>query len=83
MKTPSNLQNLSRPIQKMPGFVEGALIKRQLVEQYSLRPAYQRNDYLSWINRAVREATKQKRLNQMLHELEDGDVYMGMKWNSK
>ena len=31
--------------------------------------------------RAQQEATKQKRLNQMLDELERGGVYMNMKWN--
>ncbi|HSH04861.1 MAG TPA: YdeI/OmpD-associated family protein, partial [Anaerolineae bacterium] len=38
----------------------------------------QQNDYLGWINRAKRPATKQKRLNQMLDELEQGGVYMKM-----
>ena len=41
----------------------------------------QRNDYLMWINNAKREATKQKRLDQMLDELERGGVYMRMEWN--
>jgi hypothetical protein len=38
-------------------------------------PDYQRNDYLSWITRAKREETQQKRLEQMLDELERGHVY--------
>ena len=39
------------------------------------------DDYLMWINTAKREETKQKRLAQMLDELERGGVYMHMKWN--
>jgi hypothetical protein len=37
-------------------------------------------DYIGWITRAKREETKQKRLNQMLEELEGGKLYMNMKW---
>ena len=77
------MSKLKRAIQEMPDFVEDALSKRLLKTAYAARPPYQRNDYLSWINRAARDATKQKRLNQMLQELEDGGFYMGMIWNSK
>jgi uncharacterized protein YdeI (YjbR/CyaY-like superfamily) len=66
----------------MPEFVEQALKQHDLMETYRQRPPYQRNDYLSWINRAVRPQTKEKRLLQMLDELERGDVYMKMDWNS-
>ena len=75
--------NLKRPIHPMPDFVKKALRERGLENAYKERPPYQRNDYIGWINRAVREETKQKRLNQMLDELEKGDVYMNMKWNPK
>ena len=34
-----------------------------------------------FINNAKREATRQKRLDQMLDELERGGVYMRMAWN--
>lgn len=73
-----------RPLRKredMPEFVRIALEERGLREQYDARPPYQRNDYLMWINNAKQEATKQKRLVQMLQELEDGFVYMRMDWN--
>ena len=72
---------LIRERQPMPDFVREALRERGLVENYEARPAYQRNDYLMWINTAKREETKQKRLAQMLDELERGGVYMHMKWN--
>ncbi|QBG47677.1 hypothetical protein EGM51_09825 [Verrucomicrobia bacterium S94] len=69
---------LNREIQPMPEFVLDALTKEGLIEDYNSRPAYQRNDYLLWINSAKREDTKQNRLNQMLYELRVGGVYMKM-----
>ncbi len=44
------------------------------------RPPYQQNDYIGWVTRAKFEATRQKRLNQMLDELEGGKLYMNMEW---
>ena len=64
----------------MPDFVRMALKASGLDDRYGERPWYQRNDYLGWINNAKRDATKQKRLDQMLRELESGDVYMKMRW---
>lgn len=72
---------LVRDLQPMPDFVVTALRERGLIEPYQARPAYQRNDYLMWINNAKRPETKQKRLAQMLNELAGGGVYMRMKWN--
>jgi len=83
MKSPNTLESLKRPIQPMPDFVAKALRDRNLTDAYVMRPPYQRNDYLSWINRAVRETTKQKRLNQMLEELATGHNYMGMQWTPR
>ena len=74
---------LKRDRQPMPGFVKAALEERGLMAAYRARPPYQRNDYLGWINRAAREATKQKRLAQMLAELEAGDSYMKMAWRGR
>jgi uncharacterized protein YdeI (YjbR/CyaY-like superfamily) len=79
-KSPSN-DRLIREIQPMPEFVREAIRARGLTEKYEERPAYQRNDYLMWINGAKREGTKRSRLGQMLDELEAGGVYMRMKWN--
>ena len=73
-----------RPLRKredMPDFVRIALEERGLRDKYDARPAYQRNDYLLWINKVKTDATKQKHLAQMLDELEAGGVYMGMTWN--
>jgi uncharacterized protein YdeI (YjbR/CyaY-like superfamily) len=79
-KSPST-ENLVRDIQPMPEFVREAIKARGLTDKYEERPAYQRNDYLMWINQAKHEGTKRKRLGQMLDELEGGGVYMRMKWN--
>jgi hypothetical protein len=71
---------LKRKRNSMPKFVREAIHAKGLMEKYLVRPDYQRNDYLGWIERAKREETKQKRLNQMLCELEHGNIYMKMKW---
>jgi uncharacterized protein YdeI (YjbR/CyaY-like superfamily) len=62
----------------MPDFVERALEERSLMAEYRERPAYQQNDYIGWISSAKRQETKEKRLHQMLDELEKGGVYMNM-----
>ncbi len=74
---------MKRPANRMPDFVRVALESHGLFDLYDQRPWYQRNDYLGWINRAKREETKQRRLNQMLEELRAGDVYMKMAWRPK
>jgi uncharacterized protein YdeI (YjbR/CyaY-like superfamily) len=79
--TARDTDRLSRPIQPMPDEVRSALDRRGLMEKYNERPPYQRNDYLMWINRAKRPETREKRLAQMLEELETGGVYMRMQWH--
>ncbi|MBI4765727.1 MAG: YdeI/OmpD-associated family protein [Deltaproteobacteria bacterium] len=70
---------LNRPRYSMPDFVKRALEERGLMAAYQERPDYQQNDYIGWIFRAIRKETKEKRLLQMLDELEAGGVYMNMK----
>jgi uncharacterized protein YdeI (YjbR/CyaY-like superfamily) len=82
-QTPPDLSSLSRPIKPMPDFVREALHENGLYDAYKARPAYQRNDYLGWINRAKRPATKQKCLAQMLDELARGDLYMNMAYRAR
>jgi uncharacterized protein YdeI (YjbR/CyaY-like superfamily) len=65
----------------MPDDVREALEARNLTAAYEARPAYQRNDYLGWIARARRPETRAKRITQMVEELTQGGVYMGMKHN--
>jgi uncharacterized protein YdeI (YjbR/CyaY-like superfamily) len=74
---------LKRDINPMSKNIRAALIGQGLLKLYNARPAYQRNDYLGWISRAKLEATKEKRINQMLTELKQGDRYMKMRWNPK
>ncbi|WP_394888832.1 YdeI/OmpD-associated family protein [Mesorhizobium sp. AaZ16] len=71
---------LTRDINPMPDHIREELQARGLIPAYEARPDYQRNDYLGWIARAKREETRRKRLDQMLDELERGDVYMRMAW---
>ena len=69
---------LERSRHAMPRCVKEALEERGLMGAYKERPAYQQNDYVGWINEAKRPETKEKRLQQMLNELEKGGVYMNM-----
>lgn len=80
---PDRTSRLTRPLNPMPPEVERALADAGLMEVYQARPPYQRNDYLGWIDRAKRPETKARRLQQMLDELEQGDVYMKMAWRAR
>jgi uncharacterized protein YdeI (YjbR/CyaY-like superfamily) len=73
---------LKRQKYPMPDYIRSALSERSLMDAYHARPAYQQNDYISWITRARLEATKQRRLNQMLEELDGGKYYMKMVWRN-
>jgi uncharacterized protein YdeI (YjbR/CyaY-like superfamily) len=74
-------RRLTREVHEMPDDVRAALTRYKVMDAYRRRPAYQQNDYIGWIIRAKLPATRQKRLDQMLAELESGDVYMHMKWS--
>ena len=74
----TDFSDLDRPRHPMPGFFKQALEERDLMAEYQKHPAYQQNDYIGWITRAKRQDTQEKRLNQMLDELEIGGVYMNM-----
>jgi uncharacterized protein YdeI (YjbR/CyaY-like superfamily) len=71
---------LKRALNPMPDFVRQALAARNLTSAYEARPPFQRNDYVGWIARARKEETRRRRLEQMLDELEEGDIYMKMRW---
>jgi uncharacterized protein YdeI (YjbR/CyaY-like superfamily) len=83
MMSQSQSTRLKRPRYKMPAFIRQALVKGKLMEAYRNRPAYQQNDYIGWITRAKRQETQEKRLTQMLEELERGDRYMNMVYRAK
>lgn len=78
-----DLSSLKRPIHPMSEAVREALLEHALMEAYRSRPAYQQNDYIGWINAAKRDATKRRRLEQMLDELESGDRYMKMAYRAR
>lgn len=67
-----------RPTHEMPDDVKAALAKNKVADDYAARPHYQRNDYLGWIGRAKGDETRGKRIAQMVAELKQGGVYMGM-----
>ena len=73
---------MTRDIYEMPEDVRRALDARGVMTAYRQRPPYQQNDYVGWITRAKLPATRAKRLEQMLTELERGGVYMHMKWRN-
>jgi hypothetical protein len=66
--------------QPMPGNVRVALEKRNLMDAYLARPEYQKSEYLKWIALANGPAAKQKRLDQMLDELDKGGHFKGEPW---
>ena len=76
---------LTRTRHKMPDYIRKALNERKLMDAYHERPDYQQNDYIGslCVTRAKREETKQKRLAQMLDELEGGKLYMSMSWKKR
>jgi uncharacterized protein YdeI (YjbR/CyaY-like superfamily) len=80
MDPDTDTSRLTRAIHEMPDDVRQAIEGRCLMAAYRQRPAYQQNDYVGWIVRAKQPPTRQKRLAQMLDELECGDLYMHMKW---
>jgi len=71
---------LNKSAQPMPGNVKTALSKRTLMDTFRARPDYQQNDYLKWIATAAGPAAKEKRLQQMLDELQQGNLFKGEPW---
>lgn len=82
MEASIDTRRMKREIYQMPDDIRAVLESRSLTERYDARPAYQQNDYVGWIGRAKRPETRQKRIGQMLDELEAGGVYMKMKWSA-
>jgi uncharacterized protein YdeI (YjbR/CyaY-like superfamily) len=74
----SHRPELQRARHAVPEFVRAALDDAGLMTAYHARPTYQQNDYIGWITRAEKIETRERRLAQMLDELREGGVYMGM-----
>ena len=71
---------MTRQIYEVPAEVMEALQASGLLDAHHRRPPYQQNDYIGWITRAKRPQTLNKRIAPMLAELEEGGIYMSMKW---
>ncbi|MGA9659981.1 MAG: YdeI/OmpD-associated family protein [Asticcacaulis sp.] len=67
-------------IHPIPDDVRQLLHARGLYARYEERPPYQQNDYMGWIAQANREGTRDRRIQQMLDELESGGLYMKARW---
>ena len=80
---PRSPLRFKRDLHPMPEFVMNALLTHELLTAFNARPPYQRDDYLGWIGRAKQEVTKQKRLAQMLDELQRGNVFMKLVFRPK
>ena len=76
----SRVTQPNKSTQPMPGSVKAALAKRTLIDAFRARPDYQQNDYLKWIASAAGPAAKDKRLQQMLEELQQGNLFKGEAW---
>lgn len=74
---------LKREIHRVPNRIRKALVDNSLLDAYKERPPYQQNDYIGWITHAKLEATKQKRILEMLGELKNGDCYRKMVWKPR
>ena len=73
-----NHNKLKRERHPMPTDILKALENNGVRESYYQRPAYQQNDYIGWITSAKQQKTRSKRLSQMIAELKQGGIYMGM-----
>ena len=78
-----DLSTLRRKINPIPEEIRIILEEKNLMGAYLNRPPYQRNDYMGWIGRAVHKETREKRLRQMIEELELGNLYMNMEYHQK
>ncbi|MDR1093955.1 MAG: YdeI/OmpD-associated family protein [Clostridiales bacterium] len=67
----------------LPDGLRSRLAAEGLTEAYRLRPRYQRAEYISWIERAVRSETKERREAQMIDELRGGGAYMGRAYKAR
>ena len=74
----TDYSKLKRKRHAMPGYIKEALEKKGLMNDYLARPAYQQNDYIGWIEQAKKQETRDKRLSQMLEELNPMILKVGL-----
>ena len=75
----TDYSRLKRKLNALPEPLQMTMQEYGVLEDFYQRPAYQQNDYIAWIERAKKPQTREKRIRQMLDELEQGGVYMKMK----
>ena len=71
---------MTRPEPGVPDFIRQELEARGLAGAFERRPQPQREHYIRRILRAKRNETVQRRLDQLLDELE-GELYMQRPWH--
>lgn len=64
----------------IPANVRGALTKKNLMEAFLDRPDYQRRDYLKGVEHAFGTPAKQKLIDQLVADLENGKQFQGKPW---
>ncbi len=75
----TDYSRLKRKLNALPEPLQTTMQEHGVLDDFYQRPAYQQNDYIAWIERAKKPETREKRIQQMLDELEQGGVYMKMK----
>jgi uncharacterized protein YdeI (YjbR/CyaY-like superfamily) len=78
-----DFSKLKRNVVPIPDDIEDILNSKKLMDAYRSRPPYQQNDYLGWILKAKRSDTREKRINQMIWELSEGNTYMKMDYTPR
>lgn len=64
----------------LPRQYEKLLSEKNLLSEFKNRPYYQQSGWIRWIETAKQPGTKERRIKQMLDELEAGNLYMKMPW---
>jgi len=62
----------------IPPYIKKVLQREGLLEKYNQQIYTYRKGYAQWIEGAKRQETKDKRMRQMIRELKERKVYMGM-----
>jgi uncharacterized protein YdeI (YjbR/CyaY-like superfamily) len=62
----------------LPDYIKSILKKEGLLGKYEEQIYTYRKGYRQWIEEAKQEATKQKRIEQMVREVKEGKKYMNM-----
>ncbi len=67
-----------RPEQWIPADVLEALVAGKVINEFNDRPKDQRTKYVEWIGESDGEGERAARASQMVEELREGGVFLGM-----